>query len=429
MKALAALALCACGGATGTISVELVTAPGSHVLDAVQRLRMTLSDPHQVVEATRTATGFDLALEFDASAGNGALLVEGFDAGGALVACGESPAFSVTAITAQVVVYVAPPRSIAAAPVGLGAARSQVVATPLSYGAAIAGGLEGPDGAATPSSSIAVYNAYIHELLEGIPLPAPRAAMAIGSDAAGGVYLFGGTGSDGKPTGTLWRFDTTAPPKGAITLMTDQPSLARSGEVLVPLGNARFLVTGSPVLEIANGAVSARSEVAGLPPAGASVISGDPTAIFAGAALVRFRNDQFDTLPGAGRGEAAAVTLPDGRIAVLGGPDAPGARDALIIDGATGAVTTAGDALSVARRRPAVAATARHVVVAGGSDAADAPIASADVLDARTLARIATLPILPRTGGFAVALPSDQVLLGGGAPASATLELYTPEPP
>lgn len=429
MRALAALALCACGGATGTISVALVTAPGSHVLDTVQRLRMTLSDPHQVVEAMRTATGFDLTLEFDAGAGNGALVVEGFDAGGALVACGESPAFSVTAITARVSVYVAPPRSIAAAPAALGAPRSQVVASPLIYGAAIAGGLEGPEGAAAPSSSIAVYNAYIHELSEGIALPAPRAAMAIGSDAAGGVYLFGGTGSDGMPTGTLWRFDTTAPSKGAYTLMTDQPSVARSGEVLVPLGGGRFLVTGSPALEIAAGAVSARSEVAGLPPAGASVVAADPTAIFPGAALVRFRNNQFDTLPGAGRGEAAAIPLPDGRIAVVGGADGPGARDALIVDSATGAVTTAADALSVARRRPAVAATTRHVVVAGGSDAAGAAIASADVLDAHTLARIATLPMLPRTGGFAVALPSDQVLLGGGAPASATLELYTPEPP
>ena len=154
-----------------------------------------------------------------------------------------------------------------------------------------------------------------------------------------------------------------------------------------------------------------------------------PTAIFAGAALVRFRDNRFDTLPGTGRSEAAAITLPDGRIAVLGGPDAPGARDALIVDGATGAVTTAGDALSTARRQPAVAATARHIVVAGGTDAGGAPIASADVLDAHTLARLATLPILPRTGGFAIALPNQQVLLGGGAPASATLELYTPEPP
>jgi hypothetical protein len=86
-------------------------------------------------------------------------------------------------------------------------------------------------------------------------------------------------------------------------------------------------------------------------------------------------------------------------------------------------------ALSTPRIRPAVATTPRHVVVAGGTDASGAPIATADVLDARTLARLATLPILARTGGFAIALPNDQVLLGGGAPAAAALELFTPEPP
>jgi hypothetical protein len=36
---------------------------------------------------------------------------------------------------------------------------------------------------------------------------------------------------------------------------------------------------------------------------------------------------------------------------------------------------------------------------------------------------------VPRSGGFAIALPNEQVLLGGGAPASAALELFTPAPP
>ena len=128
-----------------------------------------------------------------------------------------------------------------------------------------------------------------------------------------------------------------------------------------------------------------------------------------------------------GRSEATATTLPDGRIAVLGGT--PASRDAIVVDGTTGAVSTAADALSTPRRQPAVSTTARHVVVAGGSDATGAAIGSADVLDATTLAHLATLPILPRTGGFAIALPNEQVLLGGGAPASAALELFTPEPP
>ena len=46
-----------------------------------------------------------------------------------------------------------------------------------------------------------------------------------------------------------------------------------------------------------------------------------------------------------------------------------------------------------------------------------------------TLAPVVTLPILPRSGTVAIVLPNDQVLLGGGAPASSQLELFTPDPP
>jgi hypothetical protein len=60
---------------------------------------------------------------------------------------------------------------------------------------------------------------------------------------------------------------------------------------------------------------------------------------------------------------------------------------------------------------------------------AGTPVATAEVLDARTLAPIATLPILARTGTFAIALPTEQILLAGGTPAAAEIELFTPDPP
>lgn len=427
MRALAALALCGCTGTTGTVAVELVTAPDSHVLDPVQRLRLTLTQPHQVVEAARGSAGFDLAIELDATTTGGALIVEGFDVAGALVACGQSPAFSLGAINATVRIYVAAPRSIALAPVALGAARSGVAGAPISYGAVLAGGLEGTPGA--PSTSIAVYNAYDHSLSEGVPLPAARAGLAIAGSGSN-IYLFGGTGGDGNPTGTLWQFDSSVAPMGSFTSITDQPGFARSGELLIAVDSAHFLITGSPALELQFGAttaLTARREVTGLPAAAAVSGGATPTAVFAGTALVRFRSDQFDTLTGDGRSDAAATTLPDGRIAVLGGT--PATTDALVIDAAAGTVSAVPNALSTARTHPAIATTSRHVVVAGGTDGSGAPIATADVLDAHTLALLATLPILARSGGFAVALPDDQVLLGGGAPAAAALELYTPEPP
>lgn len=423
-RALAALALCACGETTGTVQVELVVAPSSHVLDAVQRLRLTLTAPRQVVEATRTASGFDLALELDITNAGGALIVEGFDAADALIACGQSPSFPIAAINAQIAVYMAAPRTIAAAPAALRAPRSGLVATPLTYGAVIAGGR---DATGAPATTIAVYNAFDHSLIEGIPLPAARAGLAIATGSSGGVYLFGGTDARGASAGTLWRFDTTVAPNGAYSTISEQVMYARTGERLVSLGGEHYLITGKPALELASGVLSVREDIAELPPAGATALpDATPTAVFAGPSLVRFRGDAFEPLAGAGRTDATAVTLPDGRVAVLGGSD-EAARDALVIDGATGAVTTVPGVLVGPRARPAVAATTRHVIVAGGSDPAGAPIQTAEVLDAHTLTPVVTLAIA--TGGFALALPNDQVLLGGSTPASTLLELFTPEPP
>lgn len=425
--ALVLAAVGGCTGTTGTVKLELATAPGSSVLDAVQTLRLTITDPRRVIEAARTPAGFDLALELDATGGAGALIVEGFDAAGALVACGQSPPFPVAAINAHIVVYVAAPLSVALAPIGLGAPRSEVAGAALSYGAVLAGGR---DDAGAASTAIAIYNAYDHTLLDGAPLPAARTGVGLAAGNNGIVYLFGGAGPDGSPTGTLWRFDTNAAPRGGFTTLTERAELARAGQLMITLVPERYLVTGAPPLELRLGALTTRDDIAMLPATGAATIASDgtPAAIFDGAPLVRFHQDAFDTLAQGGPGDAAAATLPDGRIVVLGG--APPSRDALVIDASTGQVTVIPDALSTARSRPALAATARYVVVAGGTDASGATVATAEVLDATTLApSAAPRPIVARTGAFAVALPNGQVLLAGGTPASAELELFTPDPP
>jgi hypothetical protein len=423
-----ALAASGCTAATGTVSVELATAPGSHVLDPVHQLRLTLTRPHRVIEATRGAAGFELALDLDASAASGAVIVEGFDAVGALVACGQSPGFPLAAVNAHIVIYMAPPRSFGAAPVALAAPRSDIAGGPLVYGAVLAGGR---DAGGAASAEIAIYNAYDHSLARGAAMPAPRAGVAVGTSASGAVYLFGGTGPDGAATATLWRFDTTVANGGSYTIVSDQAGLARTGQLLIPIGAERYLVTGAPPLTLQTGALTPQSGIAALPAVGAAggADGGMATAVFAGAQLVWFHRDGFQTLDNPGRSDASATALPDGRVVVIGGGDPVPSRDAVIIDGATGAVTVVPDALATPRIRPSLAATSRHLVVAGGTDPAGAVIATAELLDAHSLAAIATLPIAPRTGAFAVALPNDQVLLAGGTPASAEIELFTPEPP
>ncbi|HSS02774.1 MAG TPA: hypothetical protein VLM79_37190 [Kofleriaceae bacterium] len=427
VKALAALALCACSGTSGTLVVELTTAPGSQVLDPVQHLRLTLTNPREVVEADRSSSGFDVALEVDAKQQAGALVVEGFDASGALVACGESPPFSVAAITAKIVVYMAPPRSIAPAPVALPAALSEISSSPLAYGAVLAGGR---DGTGAPSTAISIYNAYDHTLSAGLPMPGARTQLAIGTGSSGGVYLFGGTGPDGRPTGTLWVFDSTTAPSGGYLTVSETAELARTGAQIVQIGLERFLVTGAPPLTLDRGTLAARSDAAALPPAGATLTLPDGTtsAVFAGDPILLLRDGMLEPLATSAPAGASTAPLPGGRAVVIGGVD-PALRDALVVDGTNGNVSVIANAIATPRAHPSLAATSRYLIVAGGTDAAGAPIASAEVLDATTLAPVVTLPILARSGMFAIVLPNDQVLLGGGAPASNQLELFTPDPP
>jgi hypothetical protein len=425
---LAALALCACSGATGTVTVELATAPDSRVLDGVTRLRVTLTTPRMVVEAARSGSGFDLSLEVDASSDNGAIIVEGLDAGGAVIAYGQTPEFTVGAITARVVVYMAAPRSIALSPRSLSDALTEVSSASLGFGAVITGGRTGAGALAT---GLAIYNAYDHSLVDGLPLPEARSGLAVATNAFGAVYLFGGIGPSGAASGTLWRFDTNAGPRGGYVTVSNNADVARSREAMVSVGSDRFLITGAPALMLERGTLSQRTDVGALPPVAAPLTlpDGQAAALFAGDPLLLFRAGEFTSLAASSATDAALAALPDGRGLVIGGLDPEPQHDALLVDGETGQITVVAGVLATARSSPSVAATRRYVIVAGGTDADGAPVATAEVLDARTLAPIVTLPVVARSGAFAIALSNDQVLIGGGSPASAQLELFTPEPP
>ena len=411
MRALGVLlALTACQDQSGTIQLGLTTAPGSTVLDAVELLRVTITEPREVFETVRTDSGFDLALDVEATGLPGYLIIEGFTAGDALVATGMSPPFSVNAIDARISVYMAAPMSIEPAPAALTPAREASTAAPLTYGAILAGGRDPATG--TALADVVVYNAYLHSFTAGLPLPAARLGAALGVDSADGVYMLGGTDASGAETGTLWRFDTTIAPNGAYTSIADEASYARADERMVPLGPDRFLVTGTPILELSVQRLFTRTELPSLPQGAAGVVGPDgvPAAVFAGATgITRFRDNAFGLLSGDPHPDARAVTLPDRTILVAGG-----STDAVRVDVVTGALTALPGFLPVTCPDPELVATRRHVVVSCGTQTF--------VHDAATLELLATLP----SGGTSlVALPNDQVLMLRGS----ELALFTPPAP
>jgi hypothetical protein len=427
---IAVVALAACNGTIGTVSVSLITAPGSPVLDNASELRVIVTNPHDVTTVQRSGSGaFDLSLDLPASGDTGALIIDALDNNGDLVATGSSPEFPFGAIDARVVIYMAAPLSIGAAPATLTPARTMLGASALSYGAIFAGGL---DATGAPLDAIAVYNAYDHSLLAGKVLPEPRGALTVAVGANNIAYLFGGTDATGNARGNLWRFDTKAAPNGSYEDFGDKAGVARSGALAFSLGSDRFLVSGTPPAELDGlaGTVEPRTEVAALPVAGATVVASDgiTTSIFASAAgVTRVRGDTFDVLaiPEAAHDGATLAPLPDGRILV-----ACGAPDAVAIDAATGAAQVLPSFPADARVSGcAIAVTSRRLVIAGGARADTSLVPMAEIFDAATLAPITAIPlIVPRTSSTAIALPNDQVLIAGGTPATETLELFTPDP-
>ncbi|HET9988455.1 MAG TPA: hypothetical protein VFQ65_08040 [Kofleriaceae bacterium] len=435
MKRLVVAAFAAgCQATVGTVDVSLVTAPGSTLLDGVETLRLVLTNPHQVSTATRTSGGFAIDLQLDASGDTGALIVDGLDASGAVIATGQSPPFPIGGLTANVAVYMAAPNSIGAAPVMLAPARSQLATGALSYGAVFAGGTLA-DG--TPSTATGIYNAFDHAIQVGSALPAAKTAIALGVGTSGHVvYLFGGSDASGVATASVERFDTSVAPAGTLSEIGPFPGFERTGQLALSIGNENLLVTGAPIAELEGGTstVMARSELASLPPSGAAVTASDgiATAVFAGPdGVFRFRNNTFDTLDvmSAKRTAAQVVALPGGQIGVACGGDTL-AR----IDAATGAETVIANVPAEARTGCALAATTTRLVIAGGTDSTGAVIGTAEIFDAATFAPIATQPlVVPRTGATATALTNGQILIAGGVDAVgapiATLELFTPDSP
>ncbi len=434
MKALALAALAACTQ-SGTIDVTLVTAPGSTVLDDVQTLELTLTDPLTTQIATRQGSGFSIQLQVDVTDAAGQLIVQGLDGSGTLIATGESPPFPVNALDAEIAIFMAAPNSMAASPIALDPPVDQLAVGALSFGVLFAGGR---DATMTPSAVVSIYNAFDHTSTAGTSLPDPRAGIAMGIASGTYAYMFGGTDATGTPQGNDWYFDTSVAPAGAYSDFGTKTGFERAGQTLVQVDVDDFMLTGMPAAELSalNGLPTARSDVSSLPAAGVVTTGSDGNleAIFVDAAAVtRYRDavDMFDTLPATGvaRDGASVVELPTGLVGVF-----CGAADGATIDTVSGAATAVPNIPSDDRVSGcALAATASYILIAGGTLASGGVATTAEIYDATTFAPIATAPlVVPRTGATAIALPNGQLLVVGGVDASgapiATNELYTPAP-
>lgn len=441
--ALAALLVAAaCGGERGTFEVSAVAAPGSDLLGRIQTLRATLSDPHHVVESERGADGtLSLSLEVDADDRFGALTLEGFDAAGERIALGLSGPLPIGAVDAQLTVYLAPPLSMAAAPVALDPPRASIGATRLSYGAVLAGG-RGPDGA--PLRTFEVYGLYDHALSQGETMPAGRAAPTVFAGSIGFVYLLGGEAAGGEASGDAYAFDSTALPRGQYIVLPSDDAFARVGADAAALGNERFLVAGAPGLVVdgllrridpapGDGALDGTATTVVDDGGLHALVAGDGVEP-GGAALVGATGRiPLDAPAELRRSGHRAIGLAGGDVLVVGGERAGVLEaSAVVYRAGSRSFEVLPDFLATPRAEPAVAATEDYLLVAGGRRADGSAAPDVELFAAGDLAAAATLPlVVPRAEASAVALGNGQVLIAGGADDAGApigvLELFTPD--
>lgn len=452
------LLVAACAGQEGTISLRVVTACGDDtgcvsVMDQVERARLTLTEPMTVVEASRGDEG-ELVLAIDVAARNtaGQVIFEGFDASDTLVAYGRTAPLPIAAIEANLALYVAPPLSMAEAPVALSPPRSDMGVTVLPYGALLAGGRYA-DGEV--AKDLEIYNVYAHDFQTGWCIDqvraddesacAARANLTVMAGLTGAVYLFGGMDGEGQDSAAGWRYDTTVPPGGAYADLLTDGSLARSGARAAPRPNETFVVTGDPLVLI-DGLSSRASTYTDAPAleGTATTVSIDDTlhTLFAGAGsgasgAVLLQGEEFVEIDAPAemlRTGHETVVLPDSTLLVLGGESAAGVLAAGVrVDVRERRAWVEDGLLATPRRGAAIAAAGDVIVVAGGVGAEGQLLGDVEVLDARTLAPVATLAmVVPRKDAHAMALANGQVLIVGGTDAAdqpiGVIELFTPGP-
>jgi hypothetical protein len=462
LRAAAALALVAVvsvGCQTpSTLTIALVTPQNDDPLAGASSIRALVSNPPETVTVPIGANeAVNLSLGPVPAGTQTSVTIEALDAQGHVVARGRSPEVTMQPASLGLTVYIARPGLVGTAPLSplpSGRDRTAIALAP-GFGPLYFGGV---DAMGNALSDVILYDDFTHTLAYGASLPAPRADIAAFPTAEGPILLFGGSDMTGAPVADLSEFDPTQAPAGALTEGTIDPSLARAGAAIAPLGSDRYLVVGGTSAagpSASAGIVTTSPQLAYTPlpaqlpaPRGAGVIalaglspSGPGVLIVGGGApgaeWFDAGSNSFSSVPlpssvsGADHGMAAAI-VSSGNILVAGGSVGGTPTNAgWLYAPTTHAVSVFPSLLQIPRSGLSLAGSANDVIAAGGTTTDGSVRRDAEVLDGETFAPVAIRPLAqPRAGGTAAVLETGDVLLAGGSDGQGgkddALEIYSP---
>ncbi|PID39410.1 MAG: hypothetical protein CSA65_09575 [Proteobacteria bacterium] len=442
-------ALLAGCGSEGTLELSIVLPEGQDPLAGVDQLSLSITrQSGQTTAQVKDSQSFSLELEAEVASEISSILLEGLK-GGKLVARGETPRIVLRPVDDAFKLLVGPAGAFA----GLRPRLQQSGLDPASavlrgLGVLFAGGRDAQTGA--PLASAAVYDVFEHRLVPTTPaLPEPRAgAVAAACGAECGVVALGRRSASELSTSLLryiggsWRsyddgLEASQRREGAaIAELSSGDSLVVGGLSAAGVAQATLLrlSPGSSATTPSIRALASPARVARSAPVVAS--SGAIVLIAGGQAEgeapveLFFASSQSTQVQPLSRGPvpasgSAAVSLGDGRFALLGGQTATGdfIADGWLIDAVAQTVKHVPNALKTARAGHRAARVGTQLVVVGGQTTTGLA-ADAELLGTDTLQGVGTTPLqAPRAGHWLWSIAPGTLLVAAGAANGDAVEL------
>jgi hypothetical protein len=465
IAALALVAITACGGKSGTLTLNLVTSPGDDPFADAATVRFTVGVDGAHVTTVPVSMGhFTYKVSFKPADMTGPVVIEALDTAGAVVAHGQTPYLLLSAVDqGPIAAWIGRPGRVAPAAAALPKPVAEMASAYVpGLGVLYAGGR---DAAGTALADTAVYDVFTHGVIATAPMEKARAGAIAGGTNDVHAVVYGGATSAGfgmssAVEGSLELFDPTVgigvwaqlpidtfPPRGYATktvlssgaiLVTggvDASGTAQTSAGLISNSNGYRLGTFSGPMAAAR--VGHAAAAAKFPDGdGAILFGGLPSGVTTAPVAERVLGQTFvayDVGAQENRVDATATTMPNGDVLILGGKTASGAQaSGLVITPTVPAtVTPLPGALSLPRAGHSASITGGDLVVCGGADATGAAIASCDVLDTMTYGRKSTVPLaVARRGHSSETMETGVVVIAGGFGADGaplgSIEIYTP---
>ena len=221
LAALALTAITACGGKSGTLTLNLVTSPGDDPFADAAQVRFTVGTDGSHVTTVPVSMGhFDYKISFKPNDMTGPVLIEALDGAGAVVAHGQTPFLLLTAVDqGPIAAWIGRPGRVQPAAAMLPKAIAETASAYVpGLGILYAGGR---DATGTPLADTAVYDVFTHGMIVTAPMDHARAAAVAGPTANVQSVVYGGATSTG--------FGTSASVDGELRALRSRPSASASG--------------------------------------------------------------------------------------------------------------------------------------------------------------------------------------------------------